>query len=620
MKYILFFITFTLYNSSFAQFNTENLCELFNQTTGLNYHEVFTEEFQQFVPEDQMKEILDQIKSKNGNCLSSDLVQKYFPIVSPNWHYLHFTNGKSGLFKVILNQDNHKISGFRFSGITLNPSKMKFKEMNMKTRDGELLKTHVFLTSSRTKKETIMARTPYFFIRNEYNIGTLLQASFYIEHGYHFVFQAIRGTGGSTGEALLFNPQEAADGADLVRWIRRQGFSNGRIAAVGTSYEGLTALAAGIENPRGLKLIISGAGPVDASTGTFNINGLLILSLLDYVHYFTTSQGEPFTGSSLSEKLNNLATQEFDLSKYDEVIFNKNISEWDRWVTAWQNHEQNFWQSRSLLQYLKNIKTPVILTAGLKLDGNMPDTINNFLRLKPSPDHRLVLGYWDHGNNTPYNDGSNMSPMIAERFNLWLEHYLKDNPQKKIKNEAPILIQSHFSNEPVQFKKLSEVNAQSKLNLLLSSASLTEKQTYQYEPTEVVPQSLNYQWEADGDWYIQGNVEMSIYYQINTDNSQINFSLSKINLQGQEEFLTTCVYGGRVTMNTDVTLYQNVYCPLFAQIHKGEKLALTVTSNLFPVIARTLNSNSKQQINTAEITIFHSADYPSQISLPLESQ
>lgn len=618
MKHIFYFlITLLSFQVSQAQLITENLCELYNQTIKLSYSEIFTEEFQQAIPEIKFKEILNQLQSQNGNCESSEPAQHYFPIVSPNWYYLHFSNGRSGLFKVQIHQETSKIAGFRFVGTTLHPQKMIFKDVMMKTRDGEQLRTLSFLASVRTKKESIMARTPYFFINNEFSIGTILQASFYIEHGYHFVFQAIRGTGGSTGEAKLFNPIEAADGADLVRWIRRQSFSNGKIAAVGTSYEGLTALVSGIENPKGLKLIISGAGPVDASTGTFNVQGLLGLSGLDYFNYFTTGKGIPFTGHVLNENLTNLLFKNLDLRQYDETVFNQSIPEWDRWAEAWVRQDHEFWRSRTLLPYLKNIKAPIILTAGMHIDGNMPDTLNNFARLKSSSDHRLVLGFWDHGNNTPYSDGANMSPMIAERFFMWLDHYLKGIPQNQILNEKPILIQSHLSTEPIQLNQLSDLKTENR-ELLLSKASLSESSKYSYDPLEDQPQSLSFEWEADQDWAILGNIDVSIFYKVSTETSQILFSLNKINKEGQKEFLTMCTYGGQVQGSAIPLLYRNNYCPVFGKISKGEKLSLTILSNGFPVFARSTNSYSFDEVKVTDVQVFHSEQFQSKITLPLQ--
>ncbi len=62
-----------------------------------------------------------------------------------------------------------------------------------------------------------------------------------MDAGFALVIQDTRGRFGSGGD---FDPfvHEAEDGADAVEWIRRQDFSDGRVATYGASYVGATQL------------------------------------------------------------------------------------------------------------------------------------------------------------------------------------------------------------------------------------------------------------------------------------------------------------------------------------------------------------------------------------------
>jgi hypothetical protein len=65
---------------------------------------------------------------------------------------------------------------------------------------------------------------------------------FFVERGYAMVLVDVRGTGASFGEwPYPWHPDAVQDGYDLVEWIIRQPWSNGRVGAYGVSYLGVTA-------------------------------------------------------------------------------------------------------------------------------------------------------------------------------------------------------------------------------------------------------------------------------------------------------------------------------------------------------------------------------------------
>jgi putative CocE/NonD family hydrolase len=68
--------------------------------------------------------------------------------------------------------------------------------------------------------------------------------SWYAARGFLVVVQDVRGQGDSEGRFGRF-AQEAADGADAVRWLRRLPECNGRVGTYGFSYQGATQLLIG---------------------------------------------------------------------------------------------------------------------------------------------------------------------------------------------------------------------------------------------------------------------------------------------------------------------------------------------------------------------------------------
>ena len=65
---------------------------------------------------------------------------------------------------------------------------------------------------------------------------------YFTAYGYAVVKADVRGSGASFGPwPFPWSPDEITDGAELVDWIVRQPWSNGKVGAFGTSYLGATS-------------------------------------------------------------------------------------------------------------------------------------------------------------------------------------------------------------------------------------------------------------------------------------------------------------------------------------------------------------------------------------------
>jgi uncharacterized protein len=68
------------------------------------------------------------------------------------------------------------------------------------------------------------------------------QRKLYVAHGYAWLDVDVRGTGASFGEWVYpWSPDAIRDGGEIVDWIVRQPWSNGKVGAIGTSYDGVSA-------------------------------------------------------------------------------------------------------------------------------------------------------------------------------------------------------------------------------------------------------------------------------------------------------------------------------------------------------------------------------------------
>lgn len=79
----------------------------------------------------------------------------------------------------------------------------------------------------------------------------------WIARGYAVVVADVRGTGASFGTWFIpYSRQEVHDVGDIALWIAAQRWSNGRVAATGTSYPGTTALTASAFGSPAVKAIV----------------------------------------------------------------------------------------------------------------------------------------------------------------------------------------------------------------------------------------------------------------------------------------------------------------------------------------------------------------------------
>ncbi len=68
------------------------------------------------------------------------------------------------------------------------------------------------------------------------------EITFFTKHGYACLVVDIRGTGASSGtKEMEFSEQERQDSYDVINWVTKQKWSNGKVATAGSSYTGTTA-------------------------------------------------------------------------------------------------------------------------------------------------------------------------------------------------------------------------------------------------------------------------------------------------------------------------------------------------------------------------------------------
>lgn len=116
------------------------------------------------------------------------------------------------------------------------------RAVEMKTRDGIVLRADIYRPSSEGRFPVLLERTPYDK-NQEVAFGYKAAAA-----GYVVVIQDVRGRYTSEGEWYPFQ-HESEDGYDTVEWAAALPHSNGKVGMFGASYVGATQMLAAIAHP-----------------------------------------------------------------------------------------------------------------------------------------------------------------------------------------------------------------------------------------------------------------------------------------------------------------------------------------------------------------------------------
>ena len=301
-------------------------------------------------------------------------------------------------------------------------------DMAVPMRDGVRLSANVFRPEAPGRYPTILMRTPY----GKGNVVFANYASF-VEHGYVFMVQDVRGRYASEG---VFKPleQEPADGDDTLNWIARQPWSDGKVGMMGGSYLGIAQWkVAALNNPH-LKAIFPAVSGCD-----------------DYRDRFYSPGGAMKLGQRLLWMSENLREPRFhpDFNKFvlhlplrtADVAATGQTSSMFQEAVAHPSYD-SFWKSISVREQLDQIRVPVFSVGGW-FDNFVESDLDAYERLrKNSGVDRILIGPWPH-NKAVKLEGVDFGPdsdVPLRGIQMeWFDQFLKgkDTP---LLSRAPVRI------------------------------------------------------------------------------------------------------------------------------------------------------------------------------------
>lgn len=268
-------------------------------------------------------------------------------------------------------------------------------------RDGVRLNATVYLPrDGELPAPCVFTLTPY--ISQTYHE----RGVYFAAHGTPFLTVDVRGRGNSEGR---FRPmiQEAEDGLDIVEWLVRQPYCNGKVAMWGGSYAGYNQWATAKERPPHLATIVPAAAAYPGYDFPARYN---IFTPYD-VQWITltsgrTGQWEIF-GDDAFWRAKYLQWYESGAAFRDvDSLFGKPSDIFQEWVS--HPHPDAYWDRYNpTAEEYAGIEIPVLTITGSH-DDNQPGALKHYREhmQHASPAararHYLVIGPWDHaGTRTP---------------------------------------------------------------------------------------------------------------------------------------------------------------------------------------------------------------------------
>ena len=311
-------------------------------------------------------------------------------------------------------------------------------------RDGVELNATVYRPGAQSEPlPVIFTLTPY--TADSYHE----RAVYFARHGYVFALVDVRGRGNSGGR---FDPfaQEGRDGHDVVEWLARQPWSNGKITMWGGSYAGYDQWATLREAPPHLATIVPVASPYPAAD--FPMSGNVFASYdiqwLTYTSGLTVNRNLFNDSSVWNQKFRDMYIHHRPFRELDRITGNLGTV-----FQTWLAHPtaDAYWKSMAATpEQLAKAAVPILSLTGI-YDGDQGGALTwyreHMRHGNPAAKekHYLVIGPWDHaGTRTPAPEVGGLAFGEASLLDLnglhkaWYDWTMKNGP-------LPSFLQKHVA-------------------------------------------------------------------------------------------------------------------------------------------------------------------------------
>ncbi|MDX6197198.1 MAG: uncharacterized protein QOJ79_349 [Actinomycetota bacterium] len=308
--------------------------------------------------------------------------------------------------------------------------------------DGEVLSANLFIPDHGCPCPTILNQAPY---------RKATSPNGFVQHGYAEVITDVRGTGSSGGYWNVFGAREQLDGAEVVRWITKQKWSNGTIGTFGASYMAINQLFTA-EQPGtdAIKAMFPIVPMSDSYRDVTWSGGAWDSSFMSWWYALTTSLSiapPDYAQSDPKLALNTESQHLMDAAQFQAPVLAGNLlgSYQHELCQATSNggptcnypdgaYDSAEQRLRSPIDRIANVHVPTFIVGGSwDIFQRGEPLLYNALRL-PSTQKKLLIGPWYHvaasaggnpGDLPAVDTSGHKIPSVHDLALAWFDHWLK---------------------------------------------------------------------------------------------------------------------------------------------------------------------------------------------------
>ena len=525
-------------------------------------------------------------------------------------------------------------------------------------RDGVRLNATVF--KPRAQDHPL----PVIFTLTPYNSDTYYpRARYFAQNGYVFALVDVRGRGNSEGAFLPFE-NEGRDGYDVVEWLAKQEWCDGKVAMWGGSYAGYDQWATLQNFPPHLATIVPAAA---AAMG-------VDFPAQNNVHAPYLMQWATYT-SGVTPQPNLFGDAPFWIGKFRELYLSgRPFREFDRmagnpspWFQRLVQHpaDDEVWRSLrpSAADYAR-VAIPILTITGHYDDdqyGAMHYYRNHMEHgtADAKERHFLLVGPWDHaGTRTPNREVGGLSFGPASVLDLnalhkaWYDWTLKGGSRPEFLKDR-IAYYVVPSDEWKYASRLESIAKETRTLYLDSDGSASDvfrsgslspgKLEADEIPSYLTDQRYVMNTFGNGVIYtsepfaapaeITGYVRLSAWIALDVPDTDFRVSLYELRADGTSVLLAEDVKRARYRESLErealvtpgaVLRYDFDQFPFFSRrVAAGSRLRLFLRCPNSIYLEKNWNGGgvvadeSRQDARTAHVTVYHDAAHPSALTLPV---
>jgi putative CocE/NonD family hydrolase len=390
------------------------------------------------------------------------------------------------------------------------------REVMIPMRDGVELHTVIVIPKGATNLPILLSRTPYNAGSRPKKEKLRLRDTLWpsnrewVDDGYIFVFQDIRGKYGSKGDYVMTRPpigalnpsktDDTTDAWDTIDWlVKNVKESNQRVGMIGSSYDGWTVTMALLGPHPALKVAAPESPMIDGWMGDdwFHYGAFRQVNL----DYFTdqtskTDDGDKLPRAGVDDYQNFLEVG--SAGDWAKKYGFEQLGFWNRL----SNHPayDAFWQGQALDKAVvaKPSTVPTMWLQGLWDQEDMYGAVTTWEALRGHPNNHLVMGPWYHSQINgsaeklgPFKwNGDTAADFRRDVIIPFFDTYLKD--KKPAEALAPVMIYNAAENHWDRFADWPGATSLTPLYLQAGSglafkAAASGEDSYVSDPAKPVP-------------------------------------------------------------------------------------------------------------------------------------